>query len=205
MLWWKTCVKNSYHHCWFRNDRASPEEAFLTRQPFLPGNQSRASDRWLVGLAQLSGRWESLLSGEQTAYALGQVIADHLLPPLESVRSGHALLDYRVRLRDCLDSFMVEELVSVLAACGADHHWQQIETSVYASVIYDRVAACIDLQMQDETLYLRWDDDLADAINRAHAPRDIPLSLKGLQQVLYERFNALLIDARSRAFAWLAG
>jgi len=178
--------------------------ALITRQPFLPTPHTSPSDNLLVALTLASGRWNELLSPEQTAYALAQVTALAILPPVEMLDNGSALLEYHVPLRDRMNPNLVAELVAVLASRGQELHWQQVESSVYVSVIYYGVAACIDTSHGAETLYLRYTNQRTEAIYNARYKTEIPLSLSGLQENLYERFDTLLNDVRLRISFWFS-
>ncbi len=178
--------------------------ALITRQPFLSTSCASPPDKLLVALTLASGRWNELLSPEQTAYALAQATALAILPPVEVLDNGSALLEYHVPLRERMSADLVAELVAVLAARGHELHWQQVESSIYVSVIYYGVAACIDITAGAETLYLRYTNQRTEAIYNARYKTEIPLSLSGLQENLYERFDTLLNDVRLRIRFWFS-
>ncbi|MBZ0284566.1 MAG: hypothetical protein K8L97_27755 [Anaerolineae bacterium] len=190
------------HLCF--EERANPERGWsaLERQPFLHTPQTSLPDRMIVHLTREQGQWSDLMSPEQTAYGLAQVTAA-ILPPLTHLENGSELLEYHVRLRDYFDDSLVREVMSVLDTEAADLHWGQVETSVYVSVIGSGVAACIDTN--HGTLYLRYENTLAAALYDAHRKAELPRSLLFLQSALYERFDALLAQARVRTWFWLAG
>ena len=162
-------------------------------------------DRFIVSLTREQGAWESALSREQTAYALAQVSASRVLPSLIDLGTGSALLDYHVSLRDCLDTVLVLELVSVLDDYGQDLHWEQIEATLYAGVIGAGVAACIDTTPEHECLYFRYANALEIQLNNAHRAAELPRSVLFLQSALFERFDTLLDYVRARTWYWLLG
>lgn len=197
---------NSYHDRFFSDDKLSPggTDTLMIRCPFSSYTKTSLADRLLVVLTRQTGRWQDLLSAEQTAYALGQVAASRILPPLQEIENGNTLLDYHIGLRDHMDDYLVEELIAVLDAHSAELHWQRVEASVYVCAIYYGVAACIDVTSGQESLYLRYANNRAEAIDNAHFKTEIPLSLVGLQEVLFERFDVLLAEVRLHTLFWLA-
>jgi hypothetical protein len=148
--------------------------------------------------------WAELLSAEQTAYALAQLTALSILPPIEEIEHGSALLNYHVRLRACMNGQLVDELNAVLAVRGRELHWEKVESCVYACVIYYGLAACLDLTPGVESLYFRCTNERAQAIDSARFKTEIPLSLTGLQEILFERFDLLLNHVRLRTLFWLS-
>ena len=144
------------------------------------------------------------MTPEQTAYALGQVTAPNILPTLTLLENGYELLEYRVELRAALHGELVNELVDVLDAAGADLHWNQVDANCYLCVIGAGVAACIDTTPQQEQLYLRYANTLVDALHNAHRAAELPRSLLFLETTLHERFDALLAEVRNRTWHWLS-
>jgi hypothetical protein len=197
---------NSYYDCFFFEDKSSPEgfRHLSNRQPFITDSRTESSDRLLVNLTLARGQWQQLLSAEQTAYALAQVTPLHVLPPINGLDNGSALLDYRVRLRDRMADDLVEMLTDVLNTQGEDLYWKQIEPCSYACVIYYGVAVCIDTASGEEMLYLRYSNERATAICNASYKTEIPLSLSGLQAVLFERIDELLNSVRLRTLSGLS-
>ncbi len=198
---------NSYHPHSFSEDKSQPEgfKSLVTQQPFLPYTEHAPLDYLLVGFTLQTQRWESLMPAEQTAYSLAQITALRVLPPLSQIASGNALLDYRVRLRDYLNDHLVEELAAVLAEQHDDLTWQQVDANHFVCVIYYGVAACIDTTAGDENLYLRYANERAEAIGHARYKTEIPLSLVGLQEILFNRIDELLAEVRQRTQLWLVG
>jgi hypothetical protein len=196
-----------YPHLLISEERATPQHgtSLLQSQPFIPGSAMHPLDRFSVNMIREQGIWANALTIEQTAYALGQVSAPVVLPPLVELDNGNALLEYRVSLRNCLDSQHVSELVNVLETSGQELFWGQIEAHVYAAVIRAGVAACIDTTPEHETLYFRYAQTLENKLNNVYRAAELPLSLFALQTVLYERFDALLNQIRLRTWHWLIG
>ena len=143
------------------------------------------------------------LTPEQTAYALGQVTANQVLPSLTLLENGYELLEYRVDLREALNADLVKELVAVLENDGADLHWNQVDASSYLCVIGAGVAACIDTTPGQEQLFLRYANALVSALHDAQRSEALPRSLLFLQTALYERFDALLAEVRKRTWYWM--
>jgi uncharacterized membrane protein YgaE (UPF0421/DUF939 family) len=112
---------------------------------------------------------------------------------------------YQVRLRNQMDSALVDELNAALALNDPDSNWKQIEAQLYACVIGAGVAAVIDTTPGSETLTLRYANALVPALCRARQVAELPRSLLFLQSILYERFDELLEQARARLWFWLAG
>jgi hypothetical protein len=136
------------------------------------------------------------MTKEQAAYALSQVTAETVIPPLSHFASARALLECRVRLRDHIDDLLTEAIVSSLRAAGPVLHWRKLDSQVYASAIGSGVAACIDTQPGEETVYLRYSNEVAEAIKNAETGAELPRNLVGMQTNLHERFEPLLIAAR---------
>jgi hypothetical protein len=177
----------------------------LQLQPFLHTAALHRIDRFSMNLTREQGTWANALSKEQTAYALAQVTASQVLPQLVELDTGNEVLEYRVHLRDYLDSTLVSELVHVLDSCGQELHWGQVDSSIYAAVIGAGVAACIDTTPQHETLYFRCTNVLVSQLNNAHHAAELPRSLLFLQTALYERFDVILDQIRNRVWFWLIG
>jgi hypothetical protein len=196
-----------YPHLLVSEERGTPLEgtSLLQSQPFLRDSAMHPLDRFNTNLVREQGIWTNALTNEQTAYALAQVSASLVLPPLVELDNGNALLEYRVSLRDCLDSLLVSELVNVLETSGQQLFWGQIEAHVYAAVIRAGVAACIHTTPEHEVLYFRYAHTLENKLNNAYRAAELPLSLLGLQTVFYERFDALLDQIRLRTWHWLIG
>ena len=81
--------------------------------------------------------------------------------------------------------------------------WGQVGPRSYLCVIGAGVAACIDAEPGDEQLYLRYDNDLANALFHAGRTIDLPRSRLFLQQTLYEKFDVPLALMRARVWNWL--
>ncbi len=180
------------------------KSSLLAMQPFQYGPATADGDRLRVHLARQTGQWAGLLSPEQTAYALAGVSASSVLLPLISMERGSDLLEYRVELHDMLDAVLVAELVAVLQQQGDQLNWQQTEAHVYTCVIAWGVAACFDTTPGAESLYLRCANTLHSSFSLARRQAELPRSLPLLQSTLYERFDALLAQARVRTWFWLA-
>jgi hypothetical protein len=195
---------NAYHNRLFREDKSASDDirALNSRQPFSP--HANTPDALLVSFTVETGHWRDLLSAEQTAYALSLLTASHVLPPVQEIDHGSALLDYRVRLRTRMNGHLVDELTTVLNSRGSELHWAKVEVCVYVCVIYYGVAACIDLTPGEETLYFRCNNERAEALDNARFKTEIPLSLIGLQEILFERFDLLFNDVRLRTLFWLS-
>lgn len=175
----------------------------LQLQPFIHIDAMHRVDRFTVNLTREQGIWANALSKEQTAYALAQVSASRVLPTLVELDTGNELLEYRVSLRDYLDSTLMSELVDVLETCGQALHWGQVDTTIYAAVIGAGVAACIDTTPEQETMYFRCANTLVTQLNNAHHAAELPRSLLFLQTALYERFDVILDQIRTRIWFWL--
>ncbi|MBI5667009.1 MAG: hypothetical protein HZC41_03305 [Chloroflexi bacterium] len=184
-------------------DRAHPDSDVSAASPFVRQPQTESSTRFMHDLARDYGCWSDVLSPEQTAYALAQVTAATVLPPLTRLNSGSELLDYRVSLREVLGSALVPELAAALNE--PDPHWQQVHASGYACVIGAGVAAYLDITPGSESLSLRYANALVPVLLNARRAAELPRSRLFLQTALYERFDALLARARARAWFWLAG
>jgi hypothetical protein len=191
---------NAYYNRLFREDKTLSDDirALNSRQPFSP--RANTPDALLVSFTVETGQWANLLSAEQTAYALSLLTAQCVLPAIEEIDHGSALLNYRVRLRSHMTGHLVDELSTVLNSRGSELHWAKVETCVYVCVIYYGVAACIDVTPGEETIYFRCNNERAVAIDNARFRTEIPLSLSGLQEILFERFDLLLNDVRLRMF-----
>lgn len=166
--------------------RIGAYESTFERQPFL------SDDTTIQGLTP-----------EQTAYALGQVTANRVLPSLTLLENGYELLEYRVDLRESLNADLVKELVAVLENDGADLHWNQVDVNSYLCVIGAGVAASIDTTPGQEELSLRYANTLVSALHNARRAEALPRSLLFLQTTLYERFDTLLAEVRKRTWYWM--
>lgn len=156
----------------------------------------KPSDVFLLSWAQQHGNWTQWLSTEQTAYALGQVTAAKALPTLTEYVSIAALLDSRIRLREYLDSSLVDAISTTLHNHAQPIEWKQVDASCYVYVVGAGVAVCIDTVTGDETLYLRYSNPIAEAIAAAKSEADLPRSLLGLQNNLQECVDMLLTATR---------
>lgn len=185
--------------------RREPDESLLENQPFLPQGLMNPITYFSAQMSREAGVWTEAMSQEQTAYALAQVSAASVLPPLLDLADGNALLDYHVKLRDHLDSALVAELAAVLATRGQEFHWNRVDVTVFSSVIGWGVAACIDTTDKAETLYLRYANSLAAEFFIAGRAADMPRSRLAMQEALYERVDILLEQTRIRTWYWLAG
>jgi hypothetical protein len=196
-----------YTHRLISEERSIPPDGWssLECQPFIKSAPMNPADRFAMNLTREQGTWINALSKEQTAFALAQVSAINILPSLTELDTGGALLDYRVHLRKYLENTLVNELVNVLETSGADLHWGQVDSSVYAAVIGAGVVACIDTTPDQETLYFRYANALVNQLHSAHRAAELPRSLLFLQSALYERFDALLEPIRARTWVWLIG
>jgi hypothetical protein len=188
-------------------ERVFPAEgkSMLQCQPFIHVDGMHPVDRFIMDLTREQGVWADALSNEQTAYALAQVSASRVLPNLVEMDTGNELLEYRVPLRDYLDSSLISELVNVLETSGQQLHWGQVDATIYAAVIGAGVAACIDTTPEQETLYFRCANTLVTQLNNAHHAAELPRSLLFLQTTLYERFDVILDQIRNRVWFWLIG
>lgn len=163
----------------------------MTLQPFLKNMESARSE-----VQSPRNLQEGSMSREQAAYALSQVTAETTIPPLANFASAWALLECRVRLRDHIDSVVTEALVNSLKTTGAVLHWRRLDGRVYASAIGSGVAACIDTTPGEETVYLRYSNEVAAAVKNAGCGAELPRSLIGMETNLQERFEPLLAAAR---------
>ncbi len=152
-------------------------------------------------MAREAGTWSEITSPEQTALALTQITAAHVLPPLVDLPCGTDLLTYSVQLREHLDGALVDELAMVLKAGWRELGWEQVGSSMYMCVIGAGAAACIN--MAEGELYLRYDSELEHALYLAGRTIDLPRSRLFLQTALYERFDCLLAQVRMRTWHWL--
>ncbi len=157
----------------------------------------------LLSAAQSNGQWCQWLSAEQTAYALGQVTTARALPKLIEFVTISTLLDSRIRLRDYFDDSLVDGITATLVNEGDLFQWKQVEATSYACVIGAGAAACIETISGDEILYLRYANQIADAIAHAQNETELPRSLLGLQTHLQECIDQLLDYARSKTLAEL--
>jgi hypothetical protein len=179
-------------------------ESLLENQPFLHQGLMNPIGYRTAQLAREAGKWADMMDNEQTAYALAQVSAANILPPLVDLEDGNALLEYCVTLRDHLDGALVDELVSILDMRAAEFHWSRVEATVYASVIGAGVAACIDTTRTAERLYLRYANTLAAEFFVAGRAAEMPRSRLFLQTALHERLDTLLQQTRTRTWFWLS-
>ena len=174
-------------------------------QPFLQTDSMRPLDRFIIDLSREQGAWANALTTEQTAYALAQVSAVNILPPLVELDTGYALLEYTVRLHDHMDGLLIAELIHVLQNEGQNVHWGKVDATVFAAVIGAGVAACIDITPGNETLHLRYTNALETEFSTARRAAELSRSALFLQSALYERFDALLEPIRARIWLWLIG
>lgn len=188
-------------------DTASPSlyGSVMEYQPFMNRERMESSDKLLLDWAQAHGQWTQWLSKEQTTYALAQVTANRALPLLTQYVSIATLLDSRIHLRDYLEPNMVEALSSTLYHHSQNLEWRQLDATCFVYVIGAGIAACIDARQQDEVLYLRYSNQIADAIARAKSESDLPRSLKALENNLQECFDLLLTSTRTLTLQHLAG
>lgn len=189
------------------DDRAKPcaNDSLMSQAVFIHRDDQCAGERFIIALTREAGNWSDICSAEQTAYILGQLTAAVVLPPVPSARQGRDLLSYCVRLRERLDTWVIDELADVLDTCGADMNWEQVDRMAYASAIGAGMAACIDLTPGREMLYLRYTARLAEEFHNACCTTELPRSSLFLQANLDERFDALLHSIRKRALHWLTG
>ncbi len=184
-------------------ERATSGHAIHLVNPSFAPARPPTLQAWRTEAALTNGRWGVEYSAEQTAFALAQISSQQTLPSLSPVASVALLLDSRVELRQYFSAALVEQLVQVLSSQSGRHHWNRLDRSVYACVIGAGVAACIDATPQAETLYLRYANPVVETIQQARCESDLPASLRGLSQVLSERFDELLSLARSRLLSAL--
>lgn len=173
-------------------------------QPFF-GQRTADDACWIVTLASEYGQRADMMSPEETAYTLAQATAAGILPPLTDLESGSELLDYRVQLRGCMSDILIAGLVAALDKPDARVYWRQTDANVYTCVIGAGVAACLDTTSGRETLSLRYANALASVLAHVRMAAELPRSRLFLQTTLYERFDALLENARLIAWVWLAG
>lgn len=182
---------------WFSEiTSSSAHGSMMEFQPFINQGRMKPSDVFLLGWAQQHGEWTQWLSAEQTAYALGQVTAAKALPTLTEYVSIAALLDSRIRLREYLDSSLVDAISTTLHNHAQPIEWKQMDASCYVYVVGAGVAVCIDTVKDDEALYLRYSNPIAQAIAAAKNETDLPRSLLGLQNNLQECIDMLLTATR---------
>jgi hypothetical protein len=181
----------------------SKESSTFERQPFLQNASTSPLDRFITDLTREQGVWQDTLSKEQTAYALAQVSASNVLPPLVEMHTGYAMLEYKVELRGHIDSLLVTELARVLHLHGQDLHWGKVEADVFAAVIGAGVAACIDTTPGREFLNLRYANALEMEFSTTRHAAELSRSALFLQSALHERFDAVLERVRARIWHWL--
>jgi len=172
-------------------------------QPFMDKARLRGCDALLLSAAQANGRWAQWLSSEQTAYALGQITTAHALPALTEFVSTSTLLDSRIRLRNFLDDCLVDAITATLYNEAEALQWKQVEATSYVYVIGAGAAVCIETVPDEEIVYLRYANHIADAIAQAQNETELPRSLLGLQINLQECIDLLLTHARSKTFKYL--
>ena len=144
------------------------------------------------------------LTVEQFAYALSQITAARILPPLIDLPCGTDLLNYEVDLRDQLGHILLRELALVLGSEGSANGWVQISQYAYLRVIGAGVAAHLDITPWHERLTLRMEDHLANEFFHAGRAPDLPRSRLFLQANLYESIDRLLACVRMRSWHWVA-
>lgn len=160
------------------------------------------SPHLLLALAQQCGGWFEFLNREQTALALSQLTAAHILPPLVPLLYGSDLLEYEVAFRSQLDETILNELRIVLAREWREMGWEQVGKDTYLCVIGAGVAACLNTTPNNECLSLRYSSDLQHELYLAGRTVDLPRSRLFLQTALYEKFNLVL--SRVRAHLWFS-
>lgn len=180
-------------------DTCTPRDEEVSCQPFLV-NQDGPS-YFVQQLSREVGTWGEFTSPEQTAFALAQVTASHVLPPLIPLSCGSDLLAYHVNLRDHLDGALMDELAMVLKTSWREIGWAQVSTDSYLCVIGAGVAACLDLSRSE--LSLRYNSELEHELYLAGCTLDLPRSRLFLQSTLYERFDYLLAQVRARTWHWI--
>ena len=186
------------------NAYAFPERLFASEDRSLPHPAAASFQPFLRGSAlEIPGA--PAATAEQVAFALSQVTAASVLPPLTQLACGVDLLAYSVRLRDRLETALVRDLALVLARRGRELGWTQISASAYLSVIGAGVAVCIDTEPGAETLRLRYDSALAHELFLAGRTPDLPRSRLFLQTALYEQVDILLAAVREQVWHWLHG
>lgn len=186
-------------HLWF-TEITTPltHGSLMVYQPFMDKGSLRGSDSLLLNAVQANGCWTQFLSAEQTAYALGQVTAARALPTLIEFVTIATLLDTRIHLREYFDDSLVDAIATTLHKEASSLQWKQVEAESYVCVIGAGAAACIETIHGDEKLYLRYANQIADAIAHAQNETELPRSLLGLQTNLQECIDLLLSHARSR-------
>jgi hypothetical protein len=189
---------NTYHIRIVEDERRYPEENPDQFQPFLVNG----SDGLSLSLLE-RGEWSQVVNRESTAWAISQITAAQILPPLVEVPTGAELLNYRVHLRDQIDPILVRELRLILESNWQDLGWEQLSGSTFLCVIGAGVAACIDLTSGEEQLYLRYASSLANDLFHAGRALDLPRSRLFLQTALYEKVNLLLAGLRDRSWQWV--
>ena len=172
-------------------------------QPFMDKSSLRGCDALLLDAIQTNGKWMQWLSAEQTAYALGQVTTARALPRIIEFVTITTLLNSRIRLRDYFDDSLVDAITDTLSNEGDLLQWKQVEATSYACVIGAGAAACIETISGDEIVYLRYANQIADAIANAQNGTELPRSLLGLQTHLQEAIDVLLAHARSKTLKYL--
>jgi hypothetical protein len=178
-------------------ERSQPADAPAQWQPFLVGDQAALSlTEWEVNGGPV------FTERETVAFALSQVTAAQMLPPLLALPNGVDLLNYRVELRDRLDAILVRELSLALEASWKRLGWENTGHQTYLCVIGAGVTACIDTVPGAERLYLRYASPLANELFHAGRTLDLPRSRLFLQTALYEKINDLLALVRDRCWQW---
>lgn len=185
-------------------ERSTPDENLPFVCPLLGSPQGDLSDQFVTELVYEYGHWSDMMTTEQTAYALAQVSAANILPPLTCLNNGYELLDYRVLLREVMNDELVAEIVTMLDLYDPEGYWQQVDATGYACVIGAGVAAYLDASRGNESLSLRYANALVPVMLRAHGAAELPRSLLFLQTTLYERFDALLARVRGSVWYWLS-
>jgi hypothetical protein len=181
------------------DERRCPAEDEPLAQPFLPGD-----DRSVPALSWLeNGDWADLMNRENMAFALSQVTAANLLPPLLDLPTGVDLLRYHVELRDKLDPILVRELALILESQWQALGWEQVSQHSFLCVIGAGVAACIETTPGVECLSLRYANGLANELFHAGRAIDLPRSRLFLQTTLHEKINPLLVHLRDRCWQWV--
>ncbi len=181
------------------DERACPGEDEPRTQPFL-----MAGERHVPAMSVLErGDWSAFMNRESTALALSQVTAAQILPPLVELPTGEDLLNYRVNLRSQLDPILVRELVLILENQWRELGWEQLAPNTYLCVIGAGAAACMVTTANEEHLYLRYANGLANELFHAGRAVDLPRSRLFLQTTLYEKINALLHRLRENCWSWV--
>jgi len=190
-LWFTEITTPSAHGSW------------MEFQPFMDKAQLRGSDKLLLLSAQMRGEWTQILSAEQTAYALGQINTARALPHLTEFVTASTLLDSRIRLRDFLDDCLVDAITNTLSTEADLLEWKQVEATSYVCVIGAGAAACIETIHGNEKVYLRYANNIAQAIAQAQNETELPRSLLGLQINLQHCIDLLLARARTKTLRYL--